>query len=99
MQGEIEEMQIADELKFKDNFTLLQDKRPSKNFLNLESSKGGYNEITWLREPNPNFDPSQDETETNVKLNTLKNQDIIRDKFTGQFQKFYDIQHNLKTST
>ena len=39
---------LEQELKFKENFTLLEDERATKNFLNLESTKGGYNEITTL---------------------------------------------------
>ena len=32
---------LEQELKFKENFTLLEDERPSNFFLNLESIKGG----------------------------------------------------------
>ena len=28
------------------NFSILEEKRPSKDFLNLQSAKGGYNEVT-----------------------------------------------------
>ena len=45
LQKDLEE--IEHELKFKENFTLLKDERPIKNFLNLESSKGGYNAVSY----------------------------------------------------
>jgi hypothetical protein len=32
---------LEQQLKFKENFTLLEDERATKNFLNLESTKGG----------------------------------------------------------
>ena len=32
---------LATKLQFKENFTILEDEKPSKKFLNLESNKGG----------------------------------------------------------
>ena len=96
LQTELEH--VSRELQFKENFTLLEDEKPSRNFLNLESTKGGYNEITILREPTLNFDPTREESIENIKYNVFNDQPLIRDKVTGQFQKFYDLQPNLKTS-
>jgi hypothetical protein len=39
----IEEEYLVKELEYKDNFSVLEDEKPTRNFLNLESSKGGYN--------------------------------------------------------
>ena len=71
---------------------------PGSPLKSRPGSKGSYNEITLLREPNPNYDPTLEEAGKNVKLNEFNNQPLIRDKVTGQFQTLYDIQPNLKTS-
>ena len=89
---------LEQELKFKENFTLLEDEKPTKNFLNLESTKGGYNEITVLREISSTYDPNQEEGPENIKYNVFRNQPLIRDKVTGSFQKVYNKQPNLETS-
>ena len=95
LQKDLEE--IKHELKFKVNFTLLEDERPSKNFLNLESCKGGYNEITILKVPNPNFNPALEESGLNNKFHELSKQTSIRDEVTERFQSYYNIQPTLKT--
>ncbi len=95
LQKDLEEIEI--DLKFKENFTLLEDERPSKNFLNLESNKGGYHEITILKVPNPNFNPEAEESGHNNRFYKISDQALIRDKVTGQFQSYYDLQPNLKT--
>ena len=96
LQSELEHLSL--DLKFKENFTLLEDEKPTKNFLNLESTKGGYNEITIWQEPTLNFDSNKEENLENIKYNVFRDQPLIRDKVSGQFQKFYDLQPNLKTS-
>ena len=45
-----------------------------------------------------NFDPNKEESIENVKYNVFNDQPLIREKVSGQFQKFYDLQPNLKTS-
>ena len=70
----------------------------STNFLSIESTEGGYNEITILREPTLNFDPTKDESLENIKYNIFSDQPLIREKVSGQFQKFYGLQPNLKHS-
>ena len=94
LQTELEH--VSRELQFKENFTLLEDEKPSRNFLNLESTKGGYTEITILREPTLNFDPNKEESIENIKYNVFNDQPLIREKVSGQFQKFYDLQPKLK---
>ena len=84
-----EQEHLERELQFKENFTLLEDEKATKNFLNLESTKGGYNEITVLRELNSNFDPEQEESIENIKYNVFNDQPLIRDKVTDNFQEFY----------
>ena len=78
------------ELQFKENFTLLEDEKPSKNLLNLESTKGGYNEITVLRELNTNYDPNKEESNENIKYNVFNDQPLILEKVTDNFQEFYN---------
>ena len=96
---QIEQEFLEKELKFKENFTLLEDEKPSNHFLNLESTKGGYNEINILREVLTTFDPNRDEGVDNVKYNTFNSQPVILDKVSEKFQTFYDKQPNLKTSS
>jgi hypothetical protein len=74
------------ELKFKENFTLLEDERATKKILNLESTKGGYNEITTLREICSQFDTKREEGLDNINYNVY------------HFQEFYKVQPSLKTS-
>ena len=46
---ELETKKLYDILSKNKNYRLLDDERPTKTFLNLENSKGGYSEITRLR--------------------------------------------------
>ena len=55
-------------------------------FLNLESTKGGYNEITTLREICSQYDPNKEEGLDNIKYNVYHDQPLIRDKVTDKFQ-------------
>ena len=55
---DIETKKLFDILSKKHNYTLLNDEKPTKTFLNLENSKGGYSEITRLRIKNPKFNPN-----------------------------------------
>ena len=54
---ELEEKDIAKALKLRNNFSILEDERPSKAFLNLENAKQGYNEVILLNKSNPDFNP------------------------------------------
>ena len=97
--AQVEQEFLEKELKFKENFTLLEDEKPSKHFLNLESTKGGYNEINTLREISTIYDPNREEGLDNIKYNVYNSQPVILDKVRGTFQSFYDKQPNLKTSS
>ena len=97
--AQVEQEFLEKELKFKENFTLLEDEKPSKHFLNLESTKGGYNEINTLREINTTYDPNREEGLDNIKYNVYNSQSVILDKVSEKFQTFYDKQPNLKTSS
>ena len=89
---------LEQQLKFKENFTLLEDEKATKKILNLESTKGGYNEITTLREVCSQFDPKKEESLENIKYNVFHDQPLIRDKVSDNFQEFYKVQPSLKTS-
>ena len=65
---ELETKKLFDILSTKKNYLLLDDERPTKTFLNIESSKGGYSKITRLRIKNPNYDPNKTENATNIFL-------------------------------
>ena len=68
---EIETDWIKKQISEDNNYKLLEDERPSRSFLNIESGKGGYSNITFLRTPNPHFDcnnPAPQVTLTNWYL-------------------------------
>jgi hypothetical protein len=71
-----EKEHLERELQFKEYFTLLEDVKPTKTLLNLESTKGGYNEITTLQELNTNCDPNKEESNDNIKYNVFNDQPI-----------------------
>ena len=50
---------IQNQLSDDRNYNLLEDEKPSKRFLNMESGKGGYSNITLLKTKNPHFDPNE----------------------------------------
>ena len=52
---ELEEENITKALKHRKNFSILEDERPSKAFLNLENAKRGYNNVIFLNKSNPDF--------------------------------------------
>ena len=45
---ELEEEDVARDLKLRKNFSILEDERPSRAFLNLENAKRGYNMVILL---------------------------------------------------
>ena len=55
-------------LKNRKNYSILEDERPSKAFLNLEKAKKGYNEVILLNKSKPNFDPLMAESNENTRL-------------------------------
>ena len=64
---DLETKKIYDVLSKSKNYKLLDDERPTKTFLNLESSKAGYSEITKLRIKNPHFNELLQENATNKR--------------------------------
>ena len=65
---ELEEEDIAKALKLRKNFSILEDERPGKAFLNLENAKWGYNEVILLNKSNPEYNPNLEKSATNSKL-------------------------------
>ena len=98
--AELEGIHLKEELEKRQAFTVLEDERPSKAFLNMENRKGGYNDIGKLGILNPDFDPSKHECKvSNMKYSrTTNNQKEIRNMTNTSFQKIYDKQTHVKAS-
>ena len=71
------------------NFTFLEDERPTKNFLNIESKKMGYNEINKLKIKQKN---SKEKKE-------ISSQEEIRKETQKFFQTIYNKQDDVTPST
>ena len=56
--------------------------------MNLENAKKGYNEVILLNKANPNFDPTEAESDRNPRL--MPNTD--RQSINDEFQKIYSKQ-------
>ena len=95
---EFETKKLFDILSTKKNYLLLDDERPTKTFLNLESSKGGYSDITRLRIKNPNLSPNKQQDATNKQFYELTNTTQIRREIHTAFQDIYKLQTDLDTS-
>jgi len=67
-------------------FTLLQDEKPSKAFLNIESRKMGYNDIDKLNLVNPKNPEEKIESTDQSK---------IRSYAKSFYQKIYNEQHKV----
>ena len=89
---ELEEEGIAKALKLMNNFSILEDERPSKAFLNLENAKKDYNEVILLNKVNPNYDPTKAENDGNTRLVQITDIQGINDEFHQAFQKIYSKQ-------
>ena len=74
-------------LKNRKNYSILEDERPSKAFLNLENAKRGYNEVILLNKNNPNFDPAMEENDGNLRIMPITVKQGINDEFHQAFQK------------
>ena len=74
------------------NYSILEDERPSKAFLNLENAKKGYNEVILLSKDNPNYDPTKAESNENTWLVPITDRQGINDEFHQAFQKIYSKQ-------
>ena len=87
----LETKKLFDILSTKKNYLLLEDERPTKTFLNLESSKGGYSDITRLKIKNPNFNPDKELDATNKLFYELTNSKQIRTELHTAFQDIYKL--------
>ena len=94
----LETKKLFDILSTKKNYLLLEDERPTKTFLNLESSKAGYSDITRLKIKNPNFNPNKEQDATNKPFFELTDTKQIRRELHTAFQDIYKIQTNLDTT-
>ena len=90
---DLENKLIYDTLSKKANFNLLDNERASRSFLNMESSKMGYSEITKLRIPNPQFNNQQPQSAENMSHFTITNNDLVRYNMTTAFQFFINWPH------
>ena len=70
---ELEEEDNAKALKLRKNFSIREDERPSKAFLNLENAKRGYNKVILLNNSNPEYNPNLEERATKSKQKYTKN--------------------------
>ena len=95
MESQIRELvdeDVMSALKNRKNYSILEDERPSKAFLNLENAKKGYNEVILLNRSNPNFDPTMAESNENSRLMPITDRQGINDEFHQAFQKIHSKQ-------
>ena len=90
---ELEDEDIAKDLKQRKNFCILEDERPSKAFLKLENTKRGYNKVILLNKSNSDFDLDQEENEGNPKLILITEREGISQEFHQAFTHFYKKQN------
>ena len=90
---ELEEEDIAKALKLRKNFSILEDERPSKAFLNLENAKRGYNEVILLNKSNPEYNPNLEENSANPKLIPITDREGISQEFHQAFTQIYKEQN------
>ena len=53
-------------LKNSKNYSILEDERSSKGYLNMENAKKGNKEVIPLNKYNPNYDPTKAEKKKNL---------------------------------
>ena len=68
-------------------FNLFDNEKPTKAFLNMENSKGGYSEITKLDIPNPHFNPDLPESLGNINQFLITNGKLNREEARLSFKK------------
>ena len=83
---QFEDEYIHKEWEKQKEFTLLEDEKPSKAFLNIESRKMGYNDIDKLKIVNPE--------NPNTKIEST-DQEVIRSHARSFYQKIYNEQHKV----
>ena len=72
-------------LKNRKNYSILEDERPRKAFLNLKNAKKGYNEVILLNKTNPNFDPTKAKSNENSWLTPMTDRQGFNDEFHQAF--------------
>ena len=76
-----------------ERFAMLDDEKPTKAFLNMESERGGYSNIVLLKE-----DELEEINGRPVKIiHTYTEPKVIRDRVKNDFQSIFNKQPNLKT--
>mgnify|MGYP003336044648 CR=1 FL=1 len=89
---ELVDEDVISALKNRKNYSILEDERLSKVFLNLENAKQGYNEVILLNKGNPIYDPTKAESNENPGLMPITDRIGINDEFHQAFQKIYSKQ-------
>ena len=84
---ELVDEDVMSALKNRKNYSILEDERPSKAFLNLENAKRGYNEVILLNKPNPNFDPTKEENDGNPRLMPITDRQGINEEIPPSLPK------------
>ena len=92
MDSESQIRELVDEdvmLNIKDRkiYSILEDERPSKAFLNLENAKKVYDEVILLNKDNPNYAPTKAESNENSLFIPITDRQGINDEFHQGFQK------------
>ena len=93
---EIETNWIKNQISEDKNYSLLEDEKPSRSFLNMESGKGGYSNITLLRKPNPHYDCNNHGQQ--MEYFHLTDGLCIRETVAYDFKKIYKSQENIRSS-
>ena len=73
---------------------MLDDEKPTANFLKMESSKAGYSEIEKIKVKNPGFNEELPEDATDKKYFEITDSTLIRTEMHTTFKEIYK-----KTST
>ena len=90
-----EEQKLFDILSKKKNYQILEDERPTRRFLAMESRKAGYSEITRLRVKNPNHNPAAPPSIENKEYFEVTESPQINTELHSTFRDIYKLQPNL----
>ena len=92
--GTFEEQKLFDILSKKRNYQLLEDEKPTKRFLSLESRKAGYSEITRLRVKKPHYNPNLPINLANRDYFNVTESSQINTELHSTFKEIYKLQPN-----
>ena len=93
-----EEIKLFDILSKKKDFIMLDDERPMKRFLSLESRKAGFSEITRLQIKNPTHNPNLPTNASNIDYYDVTENTQVRSELHQTFKTIYSEQPNLNLS-